>query len=166
MEGPPVKFHNDPNANPIKLNKPAPVPLHWQKQVLEELNRDIALGVLERVPYGQPTEWCFRMVVTRKKDGSLRRTVDLYPLNKFCLRKAHSSRSPFQHGLCHTMLTRVFSMLGMGITLFPFARKTENTQHSLRHGAYSATRELPKVSYQVVTPTTGDLMTSLHMLSD
>ena len=96
MEGPPVKFHIDPNANPIKLNKPAPVPLHWQEQVLEELNRDVALGVLERVPYGQPTEWCFRMVVTRKKDGSPRRTVDLSPLNKFCLREAHSSQSPFQ----------------------------------------------------------------------
>ena len=36
------------------------------------------------------------MVVTRKKDGSPRRTVDLSPLNKFCLREAHSSRSPFQ----------------------------------------------------------------------
>ena len=96
MKGPPVKFHIDPKAVPVNLCKPAPVPLHWQEQVLDELNRDVALGVLERVPYGQPTEWCFRMVVTRKKDGSPRRTVDLSPLNKFCLREAHSSRSPFQ----------------------------------------------------------------------
>ena len=93
--GPTRAITKDPSGEPWS-NKPAPVPLHWQEQVLEELNRDVALGVLERVPYGQPTEWCFRMVVTRKKDGSPRRTVDLSPLNKFCLREAHSSRSPFQ----------------------------------------------------------------------
>ena len=80
MKGPPVKFHIDPKAVPVNLCKPAPVPLHWQEQVLEELNRDVGLGVLERVPYGQPTEWCFRMVVTRKKDGSPRRTVDSGPV--------------------------------------------------------------------------------------
>ena len=68
MEGPPLKFHIDPQAIPIKLHKPAPVPLHWQEQVEEELNRDVALGVLERVPHGEPTEWCFRMVMTRKQD--------------------------------------------------------------------------------------------------
>ena len=28
MEGPPVKFLNDPNANPIKLKKPVPVLQH------------------------------------------------------------------------------------------------------------------------------------------
>ena len=35
------------------------------------------------------------MGVTRKDDGSPRRTVDLSPLNKLCQREAHSSKSPF-----------------------------------------------------------------------
>ena len=35
------------------------------------------------------------MVVTRKDDGGPRRTVDLSPLNKFCEREAHASKSPF-----------------------------------------------------------------------
>ncbi len=35
------------------------------------------------------------MVVTRKHDGTPRRTVDLSPLNKYCEREAHSSKSPF-----------------------------------------------------------------------
>ena len=28
MEGPPIRIHVDPNATPISLSKPAPVPLH------------------------------------------------------------------------------------------------------------------------------------------
>ena len=53
------------------------------------------MGVLERVPHGEPTAWCFRMVMTRKDDGSPRRTVDISPMNKFCERELHTSRSPF-----------------------------------------------------------------------
>ena len=31
MEGPPIKFHIDPEATPVAMRKPAPVPLHWQE---------------------------------------------------------------------------------------------------------------------------------------
>ena len=95
MEGPPIQIHVDPNAAPVTLRKPAPVPLHWQEQVEKDLQRDVALDVLERVPLGEPTTWCFRMVVTRKDDGSPRRTVDLSPMNKHCEREIHTSKSPF-----------------------------------------------------------------------
>ena len=56
---------------------------------------DEALGVIERVPYGEPVTWCHRMVITRKHDGSPRRTVDLSPLNKFCTRETFAMESPF-----------------------------------------------------------------------
>ena len=95
MVGPPIQIHIDPNAKPVNLRTPAPVPLHWQQQVKEELFRDVELGVLEPVPHGEPTRWCFRMVISRKHDGGPRRTVDLSPLNKFCEREAHPSKSPF-----------------------------------------------------------------------
>jgi len=95
MEGPPIQIHVDPNATPICLKKPAPVALHWQEQVEKDLNKDVALGVLERVPLGEPTKWCFKMVVTRKEDGSPRRTVDLSPMNKHCVREVHTSKSSF-----------------------------------------------------------------------
>jgi len=95
MKGPPIQIHVDPHATPVKLTKPAPVALHWQKQVEEDLERDIALGVLERVPLGEPTTWCFRMLVTRKDNGSPRRTIDISPMNKHCHREVHSSKSPF-----------------------------------------------------------------------
>lgn len=95
MEGPPIEMHVDPTAEPKACHTAAGVPLHWQQRVLDDLLRDEALGVIERVPYGEPVRWCHRMVVTRKHDGSPRRTVDLSPLNKFCQRETFSTESPF-----------------------------------------------------------------------
>ena len=95
MDGPAIEIHVDPNATPKACHTPAAVPLHWQQQVYDDLLRDEALGVIERVPYGEPVTWCHRMVVTRKHDGSPRRTVDLSPLNKFCQRETFAAESPF-----------------------------------------------------------------------
>jgi hypothetical protein len=95
MAGPPVEIHLDPNAKPRACHTAASIPLHWQQKVYEDLLRDEALEVIERVPYGEPVNWCHRMVVTRKHDGSPRRTVDLSPLNKFCKRETHAQESPF-----------------------------------------------------------------------
>lgn len=94
--GPPVEIHVDPTAVPNACHTPANIPIHWQGKVYDDLLRDEALGVVERVPYGEPVTWCHRMVVTRKHDGSHRRTVDLSPLNKFCQRETFATDSPFQ----------------------------------------------------------------------
>ena len=95
MEGPPIEIHVEPTATPKACHTPAPVPLHWQRRVYEDLLRDEALGVIERVPYGEPVTWCHRMVITRKHDGSPRRTVDLSPINKFCRRETFATETPF-----------------------------------------------------------------------
>ena len=94
-----MAIHIDENAIPHTCHVAAPVPLHWQKRVHEDLLRDELLGVTEKVPYGQPVDWYHRMVVTRKHDGTLQRTVDLSPLNKYCKRKTFPSESPF-HMAC------------------------------------------------------------------
>ncbi len=95
MEGPPIEIHVDPTAPPKACHTPSPVPLHWQQKVYDDLLRDEALGVIERVPYGEPVTWCHRMVITRKHDGTPRRTVDLSPLNKYCKRETFASEPPF-----------------------------------------------------------------------
>ena len=95
MAGPPIKIHLDENSKPRKCYTAASIPLHWQKQVYKDIIRDEALGVIEKVPYGVPVTWCHRMVVTRKHDGTPRRTVDLSPLNRYCRREPHSGESPF-----------------------------------------------------------------------
>ena len=94
MTGPPVEIHVKPDATPKAVHTPASIPVHWQKQVHEDLLRDEALGVIEQVPYGEPVTWCHRMVVTRKHDGTPRRTVNLSPLNKHD-RETFASETPF-----------------------------------------------------------------------
>lgn len=96
MAGPPIKILVDPDATPTAVHTPATIPIHWQDQVERDLRRDEDLGVIERVPFGEPVTWCHRMVITRKHDGGPRRTVDLSPLNKHCSRETHGAKSPFQ----------------------------------------------------------------------
>ena len=92
---PPMALHVDTQARPVAAHKPAPVPLHWQREVKEGLDNDVAMGVLEKVEVGEPTTWCSRMVVCAKKDGRPRRTVDLKALNKVSVRQTHSVKAPF-----------------------------------------------------------------------
>jgi hypothetical protein len=101
MEGPPVEIHIDRDATPKACHTAASIPIHWQEKVYEDLLKDEAMGVIERVPYGEPVTWCHHTVVTRKHDGTPRRTVDISPLNKFCHRETHATESPF-HLACRT----------------------------------------------------------------
>ena len=73
--------------------------LHWQQEVKAGLERDVALGVLERVPMGEPTDWCAPMTIAAKKNGSPRRTIDFQQLNKACKRQTHATEAPF-HQAC------------------------------------------------------------------
>ena len=95
MESPPLELHVDPDAKPIAVHKPIPVPLHWQQEVKESIDRDVKLGVLEAVPVGKPVTWCHRMVTAWKKNGKPRRTVDMQVLNKHAVRETHHTQSPF-----------------------------------------------------------------------
>ena len=96
MAGPPIEIHVSPSAKPRAFHTPASISLHWQQQVHADLFRNKALGILERVPHGEPTQWCHRMVIARKHDGTPRRTVDLSPLNKFLRQETFASETPFK----------------------------------------------------------------------
>ena len=85
---PTLRFHIDPQATPVAVHTPSVVPLHCQVDE-KQIRDDVVMGVLEEVPFGEPSLWCHRMVVTRKADGGPRRTVDLSPLNKHCVRETH-----------------------------------------------------------------------------
>ena len=75
---------------------PATVPIHWREEVKKQLDRDVDLGILERVPPNEPTLWQHRMVVVRKQNGSPRRNVDMQDLNDATLRQTHPVMSPYQ----------------------------------------------------------------------
>ena len=95
MEGPPMRLMIDKNAEPTAHHTPIPVPLHWQDEVKAGLDQDVALGVIEKVPIGEPVTWCHRMVICAKKNGKPRRTVDFQALNAYATRETHHTQSPF-----------------------------------------------------------------------
>ena len=95
MAGAPVAVKFKDGAVPHAVHTPIPIPHHWKTKVKDDLDRDVRLGIIEKVPQGTPTNWCARMVVAPKKDGSPRRTVDLQQLNKATLRETHHTPSPF-----------------------------------------------------------------------
>ena len=94
MSGPPYKFHLVDEAMPYAAHTPIPIPHHWKAQVRDMLESDIAAGILQRVPIGEPTEWCMRMVTVEKKNNEPRRTIDYQPINKFCKRETHHTPPP------------------------------------------------------------------------
>ena len=81
MTGPPVKLAIKPDAELQCHTKPFKVPLHWKKQVEEGIERDVKLGIIEKVPANTPAVCCHRMVVTSKPGSTkTRRTVDMSSL--------------------------------------------------------------------------------------
>ena len=92
---PPLELHVDKTACPKAVHTPAVVPLHWQQAVKEGLDRDVRLGVLERVPLNTPVGWQSRMVVVAKQNGSPRRTVDYQAVNNCSPRQTHHTMSPW-----------------------------------------------------------------------
>ena len=95
MKCEPLELHVDPEAKPIAVHKPGLVPIHWQEQVYKDLERDVRIGVLEKVSPNTPVTWCSRTVVAAKSDGTPRRTVDLQPQNRHSVRQTHHVQSPF-----------------------------------------------------------------------
>ena len=99
-DAPPMQLFADKKAKPVAFHKPFPIPLHWQEKVKRQLDNDVKMGVLAKVPVGTPTEWCSRMVVVAKKDPTKpRRTVDFQNLNKVCARQTHAGKSPFHQAV-------------------------------------------------------------------
>ena len=141
MTGPAIRFHVDPKAEPVAVHTPSTVPLHWQEVVEKQINDDIALGVLERVPIGELSLWCHQMVLVKKADGTPRRTVNLSPLNRHCLRETyhvepHSNRqnqSPLVRG-------SPLPMHGTDTTPSQSMRKTVISLPSSHHGVATSTR--------------------------
>lgn len=75
------------------------ITLHWHKQVKEQLDRDVELGIIKPVDANEPVEWQHRMVVVRKHNGTPRRTVDMQALNRATLRHTHPLTSPYQKAM-------------------------------------------------------------------
>ena len=82
------------DATPTVVHTPATSPIHWRKQIKEQLDKDIRLGVIVKVKSNTPVTWCPRAFWTCKTDGNPRRVVDLQSLNKHCIRDTRHAPPP------------------------------------------------------------------------
>ena len=73
----PLQLFVDPNVKPVAIHKAAIIPIHLKARVKADLDRDVRLGILEKVD----VNWLSCMIVTMKKDGSPRRIIDYKRLN-------------------------------------------------------------------------------------
>ena len=65
MTSNPVKITIHKDANPV-FEKGGTVPVHLEADVKAGLDRDVSLGIIEKLPVNTPTEWCARMVLVEK----------------------------------------------------------------------------------------------------
>ena len=96
LSTPPAHIHlRHDHIVPKPAYWPATVADNWADEVKKAIDRDVELEILKKVPFNEPTTWCARMVVVKKKDGRPRRTVDFQQLNAQCVREPNYSQSPF-----------------------------------------------------------------------
>jgi hypothetical protein len=91
--GKPMKIHTKPETIPYCCTKPTIFPLNFRAQVKADMEAKVKKGILERVPAGEHGTWCSRMVIQSKKNGKVRRTVDVSYLRKHGLDESHNTPS-------------------------------------------------------------------------
>ena len=91
----PLELFVDPNIKPVAIHKAAVIPVHLKAAVKADLDRDVRLGILEKVDVNSPVRWLSRMIVALKKDGSPRRLIDYKNLNNAIPCQTNITQSPF-----------------------------------------------------------------------
>ena len=66
----PLELFVDPNVKPVAIHKAAVIPIHLKAAGKADLDRDVRLGILEKVNVNSPVKWLSRMIITLKKDGT------------------------------------------------------------------------------------------------
>ena len=84
ISGEPAHIHLKQETVPKAKHRPIPVPYHLKEPMRLALMQDTERGILKQVPIGTPMDWCSTMVITTKKDGRPRRTIDYQYLNSLC----------------------------------------------------------------------------------
>ena len=88
MKGGPMKIHLKPGPKKVThLYTPRKCPYAFEGQAKAELDKDEALGIIEKVEGA--SEWCSPMSFVRKPNGGCRSVVDLSGLNDYVQRPVH-----------------------------------------------------------------------------
>ena len=145
---------------PYAVHTPIRVPEHWKAKVKADIDRDVRLCIIEPVPGTTPTTWCARMVVTAKKNGKPRRTVDLQHLKNATRRITHFTPTPFEIVSVTPKNTRPYSMHGTGTTHSHYQKNPKMQQHSSLNGDDTGIAVHRKDTMRQEMPTRNALMKS------
>ena len=91
----PSRLFIDQKVKPVAIHRAAVIPIHFKATIKADLDRDVRLGILEKVDVNSPLRWLSRMIVTLKKDGTPRRIIDYERLNDAIPRQTNITQSPF-----------------------------------------------------------------------
>ena len=92
MIGRPMKISLQDDAQPFSLLAPRQIPFAYRQLVKEELNKQVAAGVIQ--PVIEATDWVHPLVVVPKRNGEIRLCVDFQKLNKYVKRLYYPTRTP------------------------------------------------------------------------
>ena len=92
MAGKKMKISLKEDAQPFALSAPRQIPYVYRQLVKDELDEQVAAGVIE--PVSEATDWLHPLVVVPKPKGGIRLCVDLQKLNKFVKRPFYPTRTP------------------------------------------------------------------------
>jgi len=76
MDIKPAHIHINDQATPYVRHTPIHVPFYLKEAVKNSLENDVHRGIIAPVPIGTPVEWCTTIVITPKKNGKIRQTID------------------------------------------------------------------------------------------
>ena len=120
-----TRIHIKEDAEPFGIHRPETIPAHWMQQVRNDLEQDIALGVLERVPSNTPPTWCSHMHMVGKKTGEPRRVIDLRAVNTATSRQTHVTEPPFRQAMSVPANTWRYTTDGTGIIAYCWTKEID-----------------------------------------
>ena len=91
-----LRFRNDVTVKPFKTTSSKPIPYALRHAAKKEINEQIQLGIIARVPPEKEIQWCSRGMILEKPNGGrdVRLVVDAREFNEFLERDAYPMQSP------------------------------------------------------------------------
>ena len=91
-----MRFRKDVQVRPHKCTSSKPIPYALRRAARKEIEEQIRLGIIARVPPDVDIEWCSRGMIIEKPNGGrdVRLVVDVQELNEYLDRDAYPMQSP------------------------------------------------------------------------
>lgn len=117
----------DPEAKPV-VHPARPVPAALRDAVKAKLDQLEELHIIQKIPVGEPTEWCNALhVVPKKTVGDVRITIDPRDLNRALKREYHPLNT-LEDVVTRTNGSKYFTVLDANMGYFQIALTHESQQ--------------------------------------